>query len=92
MTRGRQLRPAAVPAEVGDLFYLLRDSLGKADAFISVAEELIEQPQDCDDCGDGDLLRRRSQIEHLLDAAKLAVRAAGHTSGELEEIARRRGG
>ena len=73
--------------------YVLRDNLGKADAFITAAEELIERSwsDDGDESDDGDdgLMRRRNHVEHLVESAKLAVRAATYTSAELAK--RRRG-
>jgi hypothetical protein len=94
MTRRRQLRPAATCADVDDLLGILRDNLGKADAFITSAEELIERPgsigEDDDNDNDDDLQRRRNHIEHMVEAAKLAVRAAVYTSGAIEEITQRR--
>jgi hypothetical protein len=72
--------------------YVLRDNLGKADAFITVAEDLIEQCWDgCGDEGDDDnsVSRRRNQVAHLVESAKLAVRAAGYAG---EELANRRRG
>jgi hypothetical protein len=36
--------------------------------------------------------RRRSHVEHLVESAKLAVRAAGHTSRQIEDRVRRRQG
>ena len=91
MTRRRQLSPAVTCADVDDLLDVLRDNLGKADAFITSAEELIERPRSIggDEDSDDDLQRRRNHIEHLVQAAKLAVRAAAYTSGEIEEIAQR---
>ena len=71
---------------------VLRDNLGKADAFITVAENLIEQCWD----GSGDeghddnsVTRRRNQVAHLVESAKLAVRAAAYAG---EAIASRRRG
>ena len=72
--------------------YVLRDNLGKADAFITVAEDLIEQCWDgSGDEGDDDnsVTRRRNQVAHLVESAKLAVRAAAYAS---EAIASRRRG
>ena len=91
MTRRRQLSPAVTCADVDNLFGVLRDSLGRADAFITTAEELIERPRSIggDEDSDDDLQRRRSHIERLVEAAKLAVRAAAFTSSEIEEIAQR---
>jgi hypothetical protein len=91
VSRRRQLSPAVTCADVDDLLDALRDNLGKADAFISTAEELIERPRSIggDADSDDEIQRRRSHIEHLVEAAKLAVRAAAYTSGAIEEIARR---
>ena len=84
-------------AEISDLIYLLRDNLGKADAFITAAEREIEEswrtdddPAAEDETGES-VLRRRSRIEHLVEAGKLAVRAAGYTTEEVDtHIARTR--
>jgi hypothetical protein len=74
--------------DLDNLIYLLRDSLGKADACITAAEELIERPEGSG--GDEDVdepSRRRNHVAHLIESAKLAVRAAAYTT---EEIDRRR--
>ncbi|HEY0482362.1 MAG TPA: hypothetical protein VGD37_32800 [Kofleriaceae bacterium] len=74
--------------DLDDLIHVLRDNLERADAFLTSAEELIERPlPEGDD--DGSVARRRNHIAHLLEAAKLAVRAAVCTA---EEIDRRRSG
>lgn len=79
-----------------DLIHLLRDNLGKADAFITAAECMIEESwsggddDQADEAETGDsALRRRSRAEHLIEAGRLAVRAAAYTT---EEIDRRRSG
>jgi hypothetical protein len=96
MNRRRQL-PAAEPcADVDDLFCVLRDNLGKADAYISTAEELVERVwerggAEADD-GVSSVMRRRNHVEHLIESAKLAVRAAAYTGEQLEERARRQRG
>ena len=71
------------------LFCTLNDHLGKADAFITNAEYQTEQAPSGDEDED---LRRRSHVEHLVEAGKLAVRAAGHTSRQIEDRVRRRQG
>lgn len=79
MTRRRaQLTP---PADLDDLFGLLKDNLGKADAFITSAEYQLEQAPGGDEDEDR---RRRSHVEHLMESAKFAVRAAGYTAEEIE--------
>jgi hypothetical protein len=60
-----------------DLFGLLRDNLGKADAFITSAEYQLEQAPSVDE---DEELRRRGHVEHLVESAKFAVRAAGYTT------------
>ena len=71
-----------------DLFGLLRDNLGKAHAFISSAEYQMEQAPSGDEDEDQ---RRQSHVEHLVEAAKFAVRAASSTTEEIDAtIARRR--
>jgi hypothetical protein len=78
-------RPEPEP-DVDQLFGVLRDNLGKADAFISSAEYLLEQaPSDDEQLR----RRRRSHIEHLVEAGKLAVRAAANTTDVIDQ--RRRG-
>lgn len=78
-------------AEINDLIYLLRDNLGKADAFITAAEREIEESWRTveEDDADDSVMRRRSRIEHLVEAGKLAVRAAAYTTEEIDN--RRRG-
>lgn len=91
----KQLPAGNLDANLNDLIYLLRDNLGKADAFITAAEREIEEswrtvedPTAEDDTGDS-VMRRRSRIEHLIEAGKLAVRAAAYTAEEIDN--RRRG-
>jgi hypothetical protein len=61
----------------------MRDHLGKADAYISAVEELIEQAVlDGDD--DDDVTRRRNHVAHLIESTKLAVRAAICLGDELD--------
>ena len=64
---------------------VLRDHLGKADAYISAVEELIEQPVlDGDDDDDDDVTRRRNHVAHLIESTKMAVRAAICLGDELD--------
>lgn len=74
--------------DVDHLLYVLRDNLRRADAFVSTAEELVEQSwgdegDDGDEDEDGGIQRRRMRVEYLIEAGKLAVRAAGYTSDQL---------
>jgi hypothetical protein len=61
----------------GETLEALRDNIAKADAFITAAEELVESAGclSCDD-DDADLARQRNHVAHLIESAKLAVRAA----------------
>lgn len=87
MNRRRQLAAPATPCDdIDDLFCSLRDKLEKADAFMTSAEYQMEQAPSGDEDED---LRRRSHVEHLVEAGKLAVRAAVSTSGEIEDRVRR---
>jgi len=77
--------------DLADTLYVVRDNLGRADAFLTAAEGLIEQPgvvgEDEDDEPDGSddeaLGRRRDHVAHLVESAKLAVRAAIYSGGQL---------
>jgi hypothetical protein len=90
VTQRRQLAAGAAPCDdINGLFCRLRDNLGKADAFMTSAENQMEQAPSGNKDED---LRRRSHVEHLVEAGKLAVRAAAYTTGELEDrVLRRRG-
>jgi hypothetical protein len=74
--------------------YVLRDNIARADAMITAAERLIEEPpgdiRDEDEGESGDSIsRRRNHLAHLIESAKLAVRAAIYAGIELD---RHRGG
>jgi hypothetical protein len=83
--------------EIDELISLMRDNLGKADAFITAAEREIQEawssgedePAAAEDATRDSVLRRRSRIEHLVEAGKLAVRAAAHTTEEIDNRRRR---
>jgi FMN phosphatase YigB (HAD superfamily) len=70
--------------------YAVRDNLGRADAFLTAAEGLIERPEDGDDGegddddGDDDLGRRRHH-----ESAKLEVRAAIYGGGQIAAVIER---
>jgi hypothetical protein len=73
--------------------YVVRDNLGRADAFLTAAEDLIERPgvvgedededEERDASDDEALGRRRDHVAHLVKSAKLAVRAAIYGGGQL---------
>jgi hypothetical protein len=63
---------------------VLRDNLGRADAMLVTADELIVQLRSSEGgSGDG-LTRRRNHVSYLMEAARLAVRAAMHAGDELD--------
>lgn len=79
------------PDNLDDLLYLFRDNVARADAFLTAAEGLIERfpcggdaGEDEDEDIDDHHGRWRNHVAHLLDAAKLAVRAAIHTGDEID--------
>jgi hypothetical protein len=92
VTRRRQLAPPKLCADVDGLLYVLRDHLGKADAFITTAEELIERCWSGGDDDDDSITRLRNHVAHLVESAKLAVRAAAYAGQEIEERGQRRQG
>ena len=73
--------------------YVTTDSLGRADAFISAAERLIEDhgagvesPDEDGEDGeyddDHDPSRLRNNLAHLIESTKLAVREAQYAHGQ----------
>jgi hypothetical protein len=81
--------------------HVLRDNIARADAMITAAEHLIEEypwstrdeeggqdDEDEDESRDS-ISRRRNHVAHLIESAKLAVRAAIYAGDELD---RPRGG
>jgi hypothetical protein len=84
----RQLGPGRLRLDLDDALQRLRDKLGKADTFITCVEELIELSWDTDEGESGEsdysVVRRRNRVAHLIEAAKLAVRAAASAGEELD--------
>lgn len=77
------------PGDLDGLLDLFRGHVARADAFLTAAEDLIERPcrgedEKIDEDADDHPGRRRNHIAHLLDAAKLAVRAAAYTGAEID--------
>lgn len=90
VVRHRQLGPGRLRSDL-DLdgtLQRLRDKLGKADTFITCVEELVELSWDAGESESGEsdysVLRRRNHVAHLIEAAKLAVRAAVSAGEELD--------
>lgn len=85
MSGRRQLNPAGPVIDVDHLLDVLRDNLRRADAFVSTAEELVEQfwGDEIDEDEDGGAGRRRMRVEYLIEAGRLAVRAALYTGDQI---------
>jgi hypothetical protein len=92
VSRRRQLRQPLRAAAVRSVDFdhlldVLRDNLRRADAFVTTAEELIERSWgdegDNSEDEDGGVQRRRMRVEYLIEAGKLAVRAANYASGQI---------
>jgi hypothetical protein len=90
--------PEATPVtapDVDQLIDVLRDDLRRADAMVSTAERQIEENwHDGDDESDLEeefdtVLRHRMRIEYLVEAGKLAVRAALYTTERLDAALKR---
>src|SRR4051794_30280736 len=95
----RAALPAPAPDGLDGLLYILRDNLRRTDAMVSTAERQIEENwHDNDDDEENDVeeefntvLRHRMRIEYLVEAGKLAVRAALYTVQQIDaEIASKR--
>jgi hypothetical protein len=80
-------RRAALPTPAFDLqgtLAVLRDDLGRADTMLVTADELIVQVWSGEG-GNGDTLtRRRNHVSYLMEAARLAVRAAMRAGDEID--------
>lgn len=64
-----------------ELLALLLENLGRADAYLTSAEYQMEQAPSGDREED---MRRRGHAEYLVEAGKLAVRAALYTTDEID--------
>jgi hypothetical protein len=63
---------------------VLRDNLGRADTMLVTADELIVQLWSSEGGSSEGLTRRRNHVSYLLEAARLAVRAAMYAGDELD--------
>jgi hypothetical protein len=91
---------AAARIDLEGMLYALRDNLGLADALVCAVEALIEQfplevsnePGDDEDGHDG-RRDRWNHLAHLVDATKIAVKAAKFAWNEIDlEISKRAAG
>lgn len=83
--------PEPEPDELDHLLYTLRDNLRRADAFITTAEQQIEEPRRHESGDEGESeedgkLRYRMRVEYLVEGGKLAVRGALYTVQQLEAV------
>jgi hypothetical protein len=80
-------RRAALPPPAFDhdgTLDVLRDNLGRADAMLVTADELIVQLWSGEGGGSDGLTRRRNHVSYLMETARLAVRAAMYAGDELD--------
>src|SRR3954469_6708311 len=64
---------------------VLRDNVARADAMLVTADELIVQLWSGGGSGDNlSLTRRKNHVSYLMEAARIAVRAAMHAGDELD--------
>jgi hypothetical protein len=80
-------RRAALPPPAFDYdgtLDVLRDNLGRADAMIVIADELIVQLWSGEGGSSDSLTRRRNHVSYLMESARLAVRAAMYAGDELD--------
>ncbi|HEX4418802.1 MAG TPA: hypothetical protein VH165_12915 [Kofleriaceae bacterium] len=78
----------AHPPDLDGPIYLLRDNLGKADAYITAVEKLIELPGGSEVGSSDEPGRHRNHVAHLVESAKLAVRAAACTTEQIDQCRR----
>ena len=84
--------PEPEPDELDHLLYALRDNLRRADAFITTAEQQIEEPRHDDDHEEDEdseedrKTRHQMRVEYLVEGGKLAVRGALYTVQQLEAV------
>jgi hypothetical protein len=80
-------RRTALPPPAFDLdgtLDVLRDNLGRADTMLVTADELIVQLWSGEGGSSDGLTRRRNHVSYLMEAARLAVRAAMYAGDEIE--------
>ncbi len=80
----RALPPPRATFDYDGVLDVLRDNLGRADAMVTQADEVIVQLWSGGSSNGDSLTRRRNHVSYLLEAARLAVRAAMHAGDELD--------
>ena len=95
-TRSRRLSPRSIPDnrraaappepefDFNGTLYVLRDNLGRADAMVTQVDEMIVELWSGGTSNGDSLTRRRNHVSYLLEAARLAVRAAMHAGDQLD--------
>jgi hypothetical protein len=76
-------QPPAYNFDYDEALHAVRNNIARADALVTAAEDLIERAQDDDEDEDA-RGRRRNHVAHLLEDARLAVRAAIYAGSEIE--------
>jgi hypothetical protein len=80
----RAASPSSPAFDLDGVLAVLRDELGRADAMLVTADELIVQVWS-GESGNGDTLtRRRNHVSYLMEAARLAVRSAMRAGDEID--------
>ncbi len=81
---GRAASPPQPAFDLHGTLAVLRDDLGRADTMLVTADELIVQVWSGDPDDSLTLTRRRNHISYLMEAARLAVRAAMRAGDEID--------
>ena len=76
--------PPAPTFDYDGVLAVLRDNVGRADAMIVTADELIVQLWSGGGTSIDSLTRRRNHVSYLLETARIAVRAAMKAGDELD--------
>lgn len=80
----RRALPPGPTFDYDGVLAVLRDNLGRADAMVTQADELIVQLWSGESGSSDSLTRRKNHVSYLLEAARLAVRAAMYAGDELD--------
>ena|ERR1051325_11124218 len=80
----RALPPPRATFDYDGTLEVLRDNLGRADTMVTQADEVIAELWSGGASNGDSLTRRRNHVSYLLEAARLAVRAAMHAGDQLD--------